>query len=175
MAVCSLLRGSPATAIKPQQATADCLHYVPLLLPPLLLTLQMKQCYHGFAPPDGSPALVIEPQQDAVLQQLLMENPPTAAADTLTDTIAMSATGGYTYMLGQQGAAAATAAEPPAGKSRGRHRHSRKRMGSLRLVSEERAWQLFELGQQFGGRAVTGEVTPLHIQLRPTEPGAATN
>jgi hypothetical protein len=128
----------------------------------LLLLLQMKQCYHGFAPSDGSPALVIEPQQDAALQEMLMQQPPTAAADTLTDSMAMSASGGYTYLLGQQ-AAAATVTDTRRGQG------SRQPMGTLRLVSEERAWELFELGQQFGDKVVRGEVTPLYIQLRSSE------
>lgn len=131
----------------------------------LLLLPQVKQCYHGFAPPDGSPAVVIEPQQDAALQQLLMQHPPSAAADTLSDGLAMSAAGGYTYLLGQQAAAAAAAGGSTDSSS---SNSSRRPFSSLRLVSEERAWQLFELGQAFGARVVRGVVTPvLHIQLRP--------
>ena len=99
--------------------------------------------------------MVIEPQQDAALQQLLMQHPPSAAADTLSDGLAMSADGGYTYLLGQQAAAAAAAGGSTEDSSSSRRRPFR----SLRLVSEERTWQLFELGQAFGARVVRGAVT----------------
>lgn len=110
--------------------------------------------------------MVIEPQQDAALQQLLMQHLPSAAADTLSDGLAMSAAGGYTYLLGQQAAAAAVAGGTKDSSS------SRRPFGSLRLVSEGRVWQLFELGQAFGARVVRGAVTQLlHIQLRPAGNG----
>lgn len=115
--------------------------------------VQLKQCYHGFAPPDGSAALVIEPQQDEVLQEVMMMRWqrqqrwqwPTAAAAMRHETVAgtSNAAGG-----------AAGAVRP------GPH-------GGLRLVSVDEAWQLFELGQEFAERAVSGcGHTPLHIQLR---------
>jgi hypothetical protein len=130
---------------------------LPFLLLLLLLLLQMKQSYHGFVPLDGSPTLIIEPQQDAALQAVLMTHPQTPAA-------AAGSGQGVDLCLG--GTTTGTSSSSSGSSSSSSSSSSRRRpLGSLRLVTEDQAWQLYECGCDFADQLVKGLVPPLHLQL----------